>query len=100
MSHFRNSAFLVTLLLLASCGGPKDSEVRQAFQRENPNAVVRDVYPSEGDSNAVYFTIKYSDKSTKREHRACWQYLNDGKGHWHLNFKTSVPEPAPAGYCQ
>jgi len=28
-------------------GGPKDSNIRQAFQRENPNSVVRDVYVSE-----------------------------------------------------
>lgn len=100
MSRVHPTVLLAAFLVVGACSAPKESEVRQSFQRENPDTLVREVYVSEGDGGAVYFTIKYQDKSTKREHRACWQYLNEGKEEWRINYKHSLPEPAPPRYCQ
>ena len=100
MTRTQRAALLFTLLGATACGGPNESGVQEAFQLENPHAVVRDTYVSEGDGSAVYFTIKYQDNLSKQEHRACWQYLNDGTNGWKLNHKGSILEPAPPGYCQ
>jgi len=89
-----------TVGVLSGCGGPSDAQVRRAFQRENPDCTVTDVYVSEGDASAIYFTIKYRDPTSQIDRRACWQYLNQGEEGWRLNYKDSVAEPAPAGYCQ
>jgi hypothetical protein len=86
--------------VLSGCGGPTKAQVHQAFQRENPGCTVADVYVTEGDGSAVYFTIKYRDPASQTDRRACWQYLNSGKEGWHLNHKDSVAEPAPPGYCR
>ncbi len=86
--------------VLSGCGGPGEAQVRKAFQRENPGCTVADVYVSEGDGSAVYFTIKYRDLASQTDRRDCWQYLNRGTEGWRLNHKDSVVEPAPPGYCR
>ena len=89
-----------TVSVVAGCGGPTETQVRTAFQRENPGCTVADVYVSEGDASAVYFTIKYRDDASQTNRRACWQYLNQGQDGWRLSHKHSVSEPAPPGNCQ
>lgn len=68
--------------------------------REHPGCTVTQVYVSEGDGSAVYFSIHYRDAESQVDRRACWQYLNQGEQGWRLNHMDSVDEPAPSGYCQ
>lgn len=91
---------VATVGVLTGCGVPGEAQVRKAFQRENPTCTVTDVYVSEGDASAVYFTIKYRDLASQTDRRACWQYINRGKEGWLLNRKDSVAEPAPPHYCR
>jgi hypothetical protein len=77
---------------------PRTLQGRRQSQQEG--CAVAEVYVSEGDASAVYFTIKYRDDASQTNRRACWQYLNQGKEGWRLSYKHSVSEPAPPEYCK
>lgn len=89
-----------SLLLVLGCSGPNEEQVKKEFQRDNPSVEVTDVYVSEGDAQAAYFTIKYR-MPDETAHVACWSYLAGDDGVWRTNAKTSVPERlVTKNYCR
>ena len=66
----------VTLLfgVTAGCAGPTDEQVRHAFLREHPTAVVTLVASGEGDGSTVYKHIRYRLPGRTQECEIVWGY--------------------------
>jgi hypothetical protein len=51
--------WLPLVVLVLACGGPKEDTVRADFTREHPAAEVISAQPGEGDSEQVYYHIRF-----------------------------------------
>jgi hypothetical protein len=81
---------LFALLLPAGCSGPDESSVRREFERTRPNAEVVSLGPGEGDSDHVYYHIRYrlpSDSAVQEEE---WGYRKARDGRWTRFFIDST----------
>jgi hypothetical protein len=95
----RQFTWVLALLAPLACSGLSDRQVRAAFHRDNPNAVIHNLDVGEGDSEHAYYIIRYRDTVENRAYRGCWLYAKYPDGKWVLERRSSTPEPAPANYC-
>jgi hypothetical protein len=76
----RGALIAIASVLVSGCGGPAESDVRLEFLLSNPDAQIVSLDVGEGDSEAVYYHIRYrtsGDTATREEE---WQYLRrDGR---------------------
>jgi hypothetical protein len=72
--------------LAAGCGDPTDEQVKEAFLRENPSAVVIQVASGEGDGSTVYKHIRYRLAGMQNECEAVWGY-QEAKPEWRVFHK-------------
>jgi hypothetical protein len=50
---------LMMALFLAACGEPTEEAVRANFLQEYPRAVIASAVPGEGDSDHVYYHVRF-----------------------------------------
>jgi hypothetical protein len=91
--HFMRATLLSLLFLLTiSCGIPRESDVKIAFQQEHPSYNILDVHVDEGDMFSVYFHIVYRKPQEEKIHGEIWLYMKDEKGNYKLHSKWTLPD--------
>jgi hypothetical protein len=79
---------MLAALLLCGCGVPSHDTVRADFLREHPGFEVTDLFPGEGDSDAVYFHIRHKKPGDSKQYEVVWLYVSDGDKPWKVVFKS------------
>lgn len=74
--YFARHFVIVFLMLLffCGCGSLKKEQVISEFQARQPAAVVKDVYPGEGDFDSVYYHILFKKPEDSKVYEAIWLY--------------------------
>lgn len=78
MKHILAGLFV---LVAAACG-PGDHAVRAEFLRAHPGAEVLDLGVGEGDSDNVYYHIRYRAPNDSTVHEVCWLYSQVNGRDW------------------
>jgi hypothetical protein len=86
---------LFAVLLQIGCGGPTRSEVKADFQKENPTYTILSAIPGEGDSDTVYYHIRYKKPGSELEYEVVLQYMNKGGKKWELTYKGEEKQASP-----
>jgi hypothetical protein len=74
-------AFLASICLaLAGCMGPGDAAARRDFAAEYPGLLITDCVAGEGNSDAVWYNFRFTDKSTGRAGEMQVLYTWDATG--------------------
>lgn len=64
-------------ILLTGCGRPSEKTVAADFLRDHPKATVLSAKPGEGDSDNVYFHIRYRLPDSAADRSEAWLYQRD-----------------------
>ena len=81
MDRFINKcAVAIALALLTACGMPSNEDVGSEFKNANPSYTVISVDTGEGDSDNVYFHIKYKKPNDVNKYEEVWLYQDSDLG--------------------
>jgi hypothetical protein len=86
---------LLAVLFQTGCGGPTRSDVKSDFQKENPTYTILSALVGEGDSDTVYYHIKYKKPGNDLAYEVVWQYMNKGGKKWELTHKGEEKQTSP-----
>jgi hypothetical protein len=81
-SHMKSHWLTLLCALALSACGPSDREVVVAFEREHPGARVVSAAAGEGDSDSVYYHIKYRLAGDANPREGVWLYSKQPDGTW------------------
>ena len=88
---------IVVAAILVGCGVPSTNDVRRDFLAVYPNARVVDLGPGEGDSDDVYYHIRYRLPPDSTVLEQVWLYQRGAGDRWTVTHRDSsnVPGKVP-----
>jgi hypothetical protein len=81
----------LVILAVGGCSEPSGDAVRADFIREHPRAAVISAKPGEGDSEHVYYHIRFREPPDTTTRVMIWAYRQAADGKWRVFHR----EPAP-----
>ena len=73
---------MIIYITILGCDFPNNERVKKEFLTKHPTYIVLEIGPGEGDSDNVYFHIKYKKNKKGETFKIVWLYQRQSNGKW------------------